>query len=475
MKNIALLTFFLVFGYSLIGQAQGLMLKWKYNLPNHYFQGDVGLSSDGTAFFVARSNANFSIPVLYALQQTPRAVKWKAPVLSEWRGYPVIWNNSTVYVLDAYEGANWTEIHLFALNITNGTTKWHTKSGPFDNYNSDSYISIGLDGTVFCTANSGNMGAVSAFNPITGKKKWVFEIEVALAQGCDITPIAVADNGNIYFANSNGIYALNGSTGEKIWEYFTDSSVSESPAIGDGGKIYATDGGYLIALDGATGAEIWKPFGSIGFLGGCHQSTEPVIGLNDTVYVGCIYDGIRAFDGSTGLKKWEFRTDQPIYASPTVGSDGTVYVVCGDGKLYALNGANGTKKSEFRTGNIPSSPTIGSDGVLYTVAYTDIYAIYSNSSGLANTTWPKAHSNNQNSGLANSVPYFLSTRRLNLDSIEINVPLSTQKETVLEYTSNLTNWIEYQRLSPKGGVFSVNIQLNQETKENVRLWRSRVE
>ena len=37
-----------------------------------------------------------------------------------------------------------------------------------------------------------------------------------------------------------------------------------------------------------------------------------------------------------GAKLWEFETGQGVFSSPAIGSDGTVYVGSDDTKLYAI-------------------------------------------------------------------------------------------------------------------------------------------
>ena len=37
-----------------------------------------------------------------------------------------------------------------------------------------------------------------------------------------------------------------------------------------------------------------------------------------------------------GVKLWEYKTGSGVYSSPAIGSDGTVYVGSGDKKLYAI-------------------------------------------------------------------------------------------------------------------------------------------
>jgi outer membrane protein assembly factor BamB len=71
-----------------------------------------------------------------------------------------------------------------------------------------------------------------------------------------------------------------------------------------------------------------------------------------------------------------------------------------DKKLYAINGKNGIKLWEFETGDIVySSPAIGPDGTLY-VGSDDkkLYAIKTDSKGLAKSPWPMRGQNAQHAG-----------------------------------------------------------------------------
>jgi len=97
------------------------------------------------------------------------------------------------------------------------------------------------------------------------------------------------------------------------------------------------------------------------------------------------------FSQTPGTQKWAFVTDNRVYSSPAIGSDGTIYVGSWDKKLYAVN-PDGTKKWEFVTGSNVYSPAVGSDD-------HRLYALYGGSKGLAASSWPKFHANNQNTGL----------------------------------------------------------------------------
>ena len=103
---------------------------------------------------------------------------------------------------------------------------------------------------------------------------------------------------------------------------------------------------------------------------------------------------------TAGVKLWEFEMgDAIMYSSPAIGSDGTVYVGSMDKKLYAINGKSGVKLWEFETGDrVYSSPAIGSDGTVYVGSVGKLYAIKTDSKGLAKSPWPMRGQNARHTG-----------------------------------------------------------------------------
>jgi hypothetical protein len=195
----------------------------------------------------------------------------------------------------------------------------------------------------------------------------------------------------------NQLYAINGKSGVKLWEFETGSYVHSSPAIGSDGTVYvgARDK-KLYAINGKSGVKLWE------FVTGDEVSSSPAIGPDGTVYVGSTDKKLYALNGKSGVKLWEFETGSGVGSSPAIGSDGTVYVGSTDKKLYALNGKSGVKLWEFKTGYyVSSSPAIGSDGTVYVGSYDGkVYALKTDSKGLAKSPWPMRGQNAQHTGRA---------------------------------------------------------------------------
>ena len=108
-----------------------------------------------------------------------------------------------------------------------------------------------------------------------------------------------------------------------------------------------------------------------------------------------------ALNGKTGAKIWGFETGSAVLSTPALGADGVLYVGAYDGKIYALKAETGAKIWESEIGSeIISSPALGQDGILYVGSNLSVYAIQTDSKGLAKSPWPMFGQNAQHTGRA---------------------------------------------------------------------------
>ena len=56
----------------------------------------------------------------------------------------------------------------------------------------------------------------------------------------------------------DNVYALNASTGAKLWSYTTGGYVDSSPAVANGVVYIGSDDGNVYALNASTGAKLWS-------------------------------------------------------------------------------------------------------------------------------------------------------------------------------------------------------------------------
>lgn len=86
------------------------------------------------------------------------------------------------------------------------------------------------------------------------------------------------------------------------------------------------------------GSKLWE------FITESAVFSSPVIGPDNTLYVGSRDNNLYAINGKSAGKLWQFETGGEVWGSPTIGFGGTVYIGSVDKKLYALNGKTGGKQ-----------------------------------------------------------------------------------------------------------------------------------
>ncbi len=176
-------------------------------------------------------------------------------------------------------------------------------------------------------------GAVYCLDRGTGKVVWTFDEKGKMKQVFS-SPVVV--DGKLYIGegfhqdSECRIFCLSAETGEKLWEYGTDSHTESTPAV-VGGKLYcgAGDDG-MFCLSANKGEKLWQ-FPSF------HIDASPVV-VGDRVYAGCgIGDehkttAIFCLDAKTGQPRWRVNTELPVWGRPVMAG-GLVYAGTGNGRL----------------------------------------------------------------------------------------------------------------------------------------------
>ena len=153
------------------------------------------------------------------------------------------------------------------------------------------------------------------------------------------------------------------------WSFHTNSSISSSPVIGADDTVYiGSNDGNLYALN---------PDGSLKWT---HKTGNVIVSTPAVAPDGSIY--FTSFDdslykiGSDGEGIWRVQTHDKISSSPTIGPDDIIYFGSDDDFLYAVN-SSGSQQWSFKTGDrIFSSPAVGPDGTVYVGSFdNNTYAI----------------------------------------------------------------------------------------------------
>ena len=314
---------------------------------------------------------------------------------------PVV-NNGTLF-------AATTTGMVFALDIFHNKIKWHSNIGsPLVSsplLYGDLLIGATFDSWVNETSFLGK-NVIFALNTKCGEKVWSFEID-----GDIFSSPCVARNMIIIGSLNKSLLALD-INGNLKWDFKTEGEVWSSASFNGDEQIFVgSDDGFLYCLN-TDGTLQWRtklngkirssspcisehnnPMVFIGTHNGAicclnlcdgsiiwnKQTTKPVLSspavLKERVYFAASDNNVYCFDCNTGLKIWEFATDDKIWSSPVIAeNDGVLFCGSLDSHIYGLDIKTGNQTWRFPTMNIiDSSPCIasnmlfvgGRDGFLY--------------------------------------------------------------------------------------------------------------
>jgi outer membrane protein assembly factor BamB len=385
--------------------------KWKFKTGGAIHFSSPSIGKDGTIYVGSEDS------YLYAINPD-KTLKWKFKIPASDMGQnyimssPAIGKDGTIYIGRSPNAS------LCAIN-PDGTQKWVCNICKKD-LSSIGSPAISNDGIIYVGGLLNKSGYLCAVDS-KGNIKWQFEIDSTLQSSPSPT---IGSDGTIYIGDNNGdIYAVN-SHGTKKWKYTVpkvervECKFTSSFAIAEDGTVYAIcRDGNLYAINPKDGKLKWKFR-----IGEVSTSASPVIGTDDTIYVGGKTDGKACLYGidPSGKEKTCFiiidKENQSgvIDTAPIIGNDGTIYIGGAYGikdgfsgymqsYLYAINldGSIKWKTMVDEKDEIFSSPVIGDDGTVYVGSEDSyLYAINCSATGLANSVWPKFRKNQSNTGSA---------------------------------------------------------------------------
>ena len=312
-------------------------------------------------------------------------------------------SNASATTSTAPSPADWTEFHrdnmqrwnpyetvLGVGNVGGLQLKWQAPIGS-DRFPTEVMSTPAVvNGVVYIGSTDNN---VYALNASTGAKLWSFATGNAIYSSAP----AVA-NGVVYIGSTdNNVYALNASTGAKLWSYTAANQVWSSPAVANGVVYISEFGGNVYALNASTGALIWT------YATGNNLFSAPAV-ANGVVYLGADNGILYALNASTGALLWSYTTGNYVDSSPAV-ANGVVYVGSDDNNLYALNASTGALLWSYQTGSyVDSSPAVA-NGVVYVGSHDgNIYALNA-STGAKLWSYATGYQVRSSPAVANGVVY----------------------------------------------------------------------
>jgi len=281
---------------------------------------------------------------IFAVDQSTGRLRWSfktGPALP-FNTYPAgawdVWASSpviagTTAVIGGRDGL------VYALEVATGRTRWTARTGGMVRA-----TPAVLDGMVVVGSWDGR---VYALDLATGRERWVHRtIGDTLDSnkfGFDrraLQSSPAIDGGRIFVGSRDGgLYALDASSGERLWRATHRGSwVGGSPVVKDG-VVYvgSSDGQFVQAVDAATGSERWR------YPTGANVNSSPVF-ARGMVIVGTQandspWGDLLALDKDSGRLRWRLRCEEAIFSSPVaVGS--MIYVGTDAGDLLAIGEAN---------------------------------------------------------------------------------------------------------------------------------------
>lgn len=316
---------------------------------------------------------------------------WVQP--SNWSrvSFPVL-ADGLVYVSSGNSGTG--TLGVLCLNASSGAQIWSHRSLLLTYTLANGHVYIG---EANYDPDYSLQGVVSCLNAATGTQVWNFSVGtsfttpkvsegIAYVGGHDYTP---STDVNVGF-----IYALNASTGEKLWAFQGPSGTrfdNQSPILEDA-NLYAISAVYsshdaswhagIYAFNAKTGELLWnytKP-GQLNSILAKDQAIYASFNAADTRdnldaadSGGYVYEGgVLALNASNGALLWNYEIDSSVKASIAV--DGRVYAVSDNGVLYALGTSDGRAIWSYTAGTgLDSVQSV--DGYLYVGSSTGVLCI----------------------------------------------------------------------------------------------------
>jgi outer membrane protein assembly factor BamB len=181
--------------------------------------------------------------------------------------------------------------------------------------------------------------------PGTLARVWSVDIGEGASRYTHITSQPVVAGGRIYgLDGSDIVFALNATTGKRLWTVETSDNDDIPVAFGGGvayykNRLYVTTGyGTVFALDAVTGKRIWKHVTEVPYHGAPTVIDGRVLAVN-------VNNQLTALDAADGHQLW-VHTGLPegadiLGAPPPAVAGDTVVVAYSSGELFALRLENG--------------------------------------------------------------------------------------------------------------------------------------
>ena len=208
-----------------------------------------------------------------------------------------------------------------------------------------------------------------ALDSSTGEKIWQYETDGGIVSRPWI------DKADIYFGSEDHrLHVVNIRSGRVNWTQFTNGPIRSSPYLAEGHVFIGSDDANMHAINIISGRKTWQ------------MDAGAAIRSTPLVFEDCIFFGTEMGDfyclDMRGNVKWHFKAKRAITSSPVIANN-TIFFTCVDGTLYALDTSNGWVIWRYRLNKASISTPCLADEYIYTGATDgDIYCVGARSAKL---------------------------------------------------------------------------------------------
>ncbi|MDJ0754038.1 MAG: PQQ-binding-like beta-propeller repeat protein [Ardenticatenaceae bacterium] len=198
------------------------------------------------------------------------------------------------------------------------------------------------------------------FQPSVKRLRWfVLLILILFLTACSVTGVSeswpgiTAEGSRVYVSNANQVVAIDGQSGEQVWQY-NGQAASENfyapPLVEDGrvvlgdfgvsGGIFA-GGRLLVKIHALVDGDQSPP--QVDWIAEDQVSGRifaSALQVDDRIFLGTGDNKFVALDAATGEKIWEFATGNSVWDKP-IHVDGILYFTSLDKNVYALAAEDG--------------------------------------------------------------------------------------------------------------------------------------
>lgn len=196
----------------------------------------------------------------------------------------------------------------------------------------------------------------------SGKLLWKFHRGV---EGWPTTASPTVIGNTVYIGLGSGtqFWALNVANGQVLWSFDTRDRITSSALVANNTIYIATWHGIIYALNRSSGVKLW----SYSLNAKLNQTVVDGIAgsmalANGRLYVGDYRGALLCLDALKGRAIWRYATGAEILATPIIASD-LVYVGSGDGYFYALDTRTGRPAWRYFTGEVRSSASLANNDI----------------------------------------------------------------------------------------------------------------